>query len=51
MLDGIYGGDSSSRYASQPAASSTRGSKAQNHEVEILLLGEHPAIFTPLAHV
>jgi hypothetical protein len=42
---------SSSKYASQPAASSMGGPKAQNHEVEVLLLGEHPAIFTPLAHV
>ena len=42
---------SSSKYASQPAASSMGGPKAQNHEVEVLLLGEHPAIFAPLAHV
>jgi hypothetical protein len=27
------------------------GPKAQNHEVEVLVLGEYPAIFTPLAHV
>ena len=44
-------GASSFRYASQPAASSTRGPKAHNREVLILLLGEHPGIFTTLAPV
>jgi hypothetical protein len=38
-------------YASQPAASSTRGLEAHNREVLILLLGEQPEIFTTLAHV
>jgi NAD(P)-dependent dehydrogenase (short-subunit alcohol dehydrogenase family) len=44
-------GASFSRYASQPAASSTRGPKAHNREVLILLLGKHPGIFTTLAPV
>jgi hypothetical protein len=41
-------GTSSSRYVCQPAASSTRRSKAHNCEVLILLLGEHPGVFMTL---
>jgi hypothetical protein len=47
-LDGTQAGTSSSRYVCQPAASSMRRSKAHNCEVLILLLGEHPGVFTTL---